>query len=164
MNMALQTREETFTKSVALSSLNITGDLTLRKQKAWHILLYCVREQFFLKTKFDPSNAHEISKEDVQRGPLEFQIKDDLIMEAMGYLKGNGFYSYSTIVKIYRSLTKEVVGVDAFGFAAAGAHFAVCDTRERATDHGGHAAVATVVGLVGRAAAYAWRRGASHSP
>ena len=119
MNMALQTREETFTKSVALSSLNITGDLTLRKQKAWHILLYCVREQFFLKTKFDPSNAHEISKEDVQRGPLEFQIKDDLIMEAMGYLKGNGFYSYSTIVKIYRSLAKEVVGVDAFGFAAA---------------------------------------------
>lgn len=119
MNIALQPREETFTKSVALSSLNITGELTLRKQKAWHILLYCVREQFFLKTKFDPSNAHEISKEDVQRGPLEFQIKDDLIMEAMGYLKGNGFYSYSTIVKIYRSLAKEVVGVDAFGFAAA---------------------------------------------
>lgn len=119
MNMALQTQDQTFTKSVALSSLNISGELTLRKQKAWHILLYCVREQFFLFTNFDPSNAHEITKEDVQRAPMVFKIKDDLIMESMGYQKGKGFYSYSTIVKIYRDLAKEIIGVDAFGFATA---------------------------------------------
>lgn len=114
---ALQPFDQTVTKNVALSNLTVKGDLTLRKQKAWHILIYCVREAFFMRTNFDPASASDITKRDVENTNPVYEIKADLIMEAMGYKKGNGFYNYKIILDVFISLTKEIIGADALGFA-----------------------------------------------
>ena len=112
-----ESHTETFTKNIALSSLQLNGEFTLRKQKVWHILVYCIREIFFLRSRFDESNSHQITETYVESIHESFEIDADLVMESMGYKRNEGFYSYRQVLNIFIALSKEIVGVDALGLS-----------------------------------------------
>lgn len=121
MMNALQTfnegTPETYTKNLALANLVVKSDLTLRRQKAWHLLMYTVREKFFAQSGIEPSNAHHLTQDHIGNEFHRYEVDADLMMTTMGYEKNKGFYSYTTIRDIFKSLSSVVIGTDALNIA-----------------------------------------------
>lgn len=132
--------QQTFPKNVALAAVFGEKELTLRQQRAIHVICMTVREQFFLRNPhFDESNIDHVSERDVENTNTTFEVQDQHLMQAMGYTDKKKYYSMNQVRDLLHDLRNKTLYFDGLNIV-----------RDNATREKNWTAFTTIVSSVER--------------
>ena len=109
---------KTYPKSVALSTINSDTDLTLRKLKAVNVIGWATRNAFFTKNPhLSTMDPDDITLEIVKKSDTSVSIDQDFMMRALGFRKGEGYYSYTQVLALLDVISDQKIYFDSLGIA-----------------------------------------------
>ena len=113
---SLEVKNDTYPKNLALATAFGCKELTLRKQKALHVIALTVRENFFLRNPtVTADNINQLTEKDIQNTNTTFNICETLVMQSMGYTDKTKYYSYGQVLEIFEEIADQTIGFDALG-------------------------------------------------
>lgn len=116
---AVETKNnKSYTKPIAISTARSDHDLTVKKVKALNAVYWAARQAFFTRNPhFLSMHKDSITLEKVRKSDTTIHIEDNLMLQAMGYSKDSGYYSYTQVKNTLLEISKHKVFFDSLGMA-----------------------------------------------
>ncbi|MCF2903085.1 replication initiation protein [Pseudoalteromonas sp. OFAV1] len=109
---------KSYTKPIAISTARSDIDLSVRKLKALGAIHWATRNAFLTRNpQFLNIKKEDISLEMINKSDKTIAIEENLLLQAMGYSKGDGFYSFTQVLKVIEEISDQKIYFDSFGIA-----------------------------------------------